>query len=301
MMSDACSMYEYGLTNAVKNARYLKSKGFDWSSINLYDFHIIQKEVRFITPTCSHPLFNLAHFNEYMKVTRHVYEKWKYSNMWEIVLYNLLMEYVLANNPSVSILDVGSGTSEQFRIMCTGLDTSRIATYTTIDKKPSSEIHNILYKEYPEIQSRHKHIEVDVFNSKDELRDCQNQFDILIMDVEPHGKEIDVYNIVYPYMRNEHIVICKCIGFIDLFGSAMANRLLLHMQAMSILHSSFGCCDINYLTRDIIAIVNKNKTEYRGMVFDCDNEKYSRYKSTKEDIISTMMDVDAFYEHLLQR
>lgn len=272
------------LEKASINARYIKSKGFDWSYIGgLYDIYMSNTQL-------------YKYSDDYCKAFLEAYRSYN-GTIWEGVYNNLFMEYLIdASGGNVSILDVGSGTSAHFRGMCKGLDISRVSKYTTIDKKPSSDIHGDLFAQYPDIRGRHTHIQKDVFDIKDELP--VDTYDIVIIDIEPHSKEIDVYNIIYPYVKTEHIVICKCIGFIDLYSSSLANHLLNHMLDKGILHSFFGI-SCESLTRDVTIIVNKNKTEYKGSIFPCLEDKYVRYRGEPTNFIPLMMNNNAVHEHLL--
>jgi len=266
------------LHNAVTHAKSLQSKGFDWSGISLYNFKKIHEDIPCITPTCTHPLFDVDSFKKYKNGLIDTHKLYR-DNMWSVVFHNLLFEHITANT-SVRVLDVGCGESRQFRAMCKGIDTQKVSQYTTIDKESG--------KEYPLVP--HKHITCDVFElTTDELMKYGGDYDILIMDIEPHGKEREVYDIVYPALKPQHIVICKCIGFIDLYGAGMANRFLIELRDRNILHSFWGSCDLSYLTRDVVAIVNKNGCIYRGNVIESEIQKHTYSHHDKNDPIPSQL------------
>lgn len=51
-------------------------------------------------------------------------------------------------------------------------------------------------------------------------------YDLVVIDVEPHGRECEVYDRVRRYLADTHVCLLKHVGFIDLFGSACADRFL---------------------------------------------------------------------------
>jgi hypothetical protein len=266
--------YAECLRRALLNAKHLKSKGFDWSQGCLYDIVQIQKNVKIITPRCTHPLFKPDTHQHYIKGFREAYDKFK-DTMWAVVFQNLLFEYI-TDHKRVRVLDVGCGDSRHFQAMCKGIDPDKIIQYTTIDKKSRSG----------------DHIEGDIFAlTPDELQKYGGEYDVVIMDIEPHGKELEVYDRVYPLLSTEHVVICKCVGFIDLYGPSLANRFLKELQQnMGILYTFFGVCELNYLTRDVVAIVNKNGCT-------CNGNMLGYYD--KDDPISFQFDDDGLLRYML--
>jgi hypothetical protein len=180
--------------------------------------------------------------------------------MWAVVFHNLLLEYITSHK-SVRILDVGCGDSRHFQAMSKGIDPEKITQYTTIDKKS---------------RDQGDHIQGDIFElTPDALQKYGADYDIVIMDIEPHGRELEVYDKVYPLLNTEHIVICKCIAFIDLYGPSMANRFLCDLQQnRGILYTFFGVSELNYMTRDVVAIVHKDGCTCRGNVIGDELDKY---------------------------
>jgi hypothetical protein len=69
----------------------------------------------------------------------------------------------------------------------------------------------------------------DVFDettTKDLGSRSSNRFDLVIIDVEPHGREIDVYEKIVGHLADTHIVLLKHVCGIDIVGSAYADRFL---------------------------------------------------------------------------
>lgn len=256
------------LRRAVENARHLKSKKFNWSSIRWIDFVQMKRN----NPTWYHDATfrNSEMGKNYNKACEEYYLRYRHYSLWEGVFFSLFMEYIARSFGEMYVLDVGCDKCRHFRSMCKGINKDVISEYTTIDKKPVSEINSELLKEYPSIC--HTHVETDIFTHAGtdieyDLDLYLDLYDMVILDIEPHGKEIEVYNIIYPYLKDEHIVICKCIGYLDLYGSILANKFLDNLKKQGILYTYFGVMDMNCnLTRDVVAIVNKKGCNYKGMV-----------------------------------
>ena len=269
------------LHDAVVNAKNLKSKGFDWSNI---DLHHIFSSFRNAHPNFLTPKFDDRTTEIYCKAFLEAYDNY-HNTMWGVVFSNLLCEYVMQNIPKLNILDIGCGKSTHYKAMSMGLGNMN---YVSIDKLPSNVSKN--------------HYTFDIFdetfseNFHDTFKDT---FDIVIIDIEPHGKEVEIYNRILPCMKNEHIVFLKCIGAMDLYGSGLASNLLLENKHM--LHSYFGMYEFNYIMRDVVAVMKKDGcTEYKGMVLCDDNTKYRKKCYVHDEQIVTAM-TDDFIDILLRR
>eukprot|EP00798_Chlamydomonas_sp_ICE-L_P028683 gene28683-biopygen32594 len=69
----------------------------------------------------------------------------------------------------------------------------------------------------------------DVFDettTTDLVSRSSNRFDLVIIDVEPHGREIDVYEKIVGHLADTHLVLLKHVCSIALFGSAYADCFL---------------------------------------------------------------------------
>lgn len=295
MSSDA--QYIDCVYRALKNAKYLKSRGYDWSNVN------ILKAAIDINNTCS---FNNSNkkwqYNDgiedvkddsNMEAYRLAYleccDRHKYGGIWEMCFFNLIAEYVCDillkqhNNHPLRVLDIGCGKdSSHFSFMFANIDHD--IEYVSIDKESDT------YFTAPEHLNHviRNHITCDIFETDVITELMKNYpddyFDIVLLDIEPHGKETEIYDLFYKYLNKNHIAIFECIAFIDLYGSAMGDKVLDHMETKGVLSDYFGVFEINYLTRDIVAIVTKD------MQNNLDNNKniISQYvfNSLHEDYIS---------------
>lgn len=70
---------------------------------------------------------------------------------------------------------------------------------------------------------KHEHYIKDIFEDSLEL---SKQFDVVFIDIEPHGKEIQVYEKIKHWMKPTHLCILKHVAFIDMFGSTFADRFI---------------------------------------------------------------------------
>jgi hypothetical protein len=95
---------------------------------------------------------------------------------------------------------------------------------------------------------------MDIFHDALTLDDT---FDIVLIDIEPHGREIEVYENIKHLMNPEHLCILKHVAFIDLFGSAFADRFLDRYKACVI--DSFCDDDKNHFVnmRDVFIVMTR--------------------------------------------
>lgn len=165
----------------------------------------------------------------------YAYDKY-YQSIWGTVFFNLLGEKLLAFSLSrqrkLHVLDVGCGASKHFCNMFEGLPDISPDTclYTSIDKEKeltSIETTDDINKNRLEWLGQHvdrKHITMDVFDQKNSNTLGDN--DLMIIDIEPHGKEWEVYQKFLPYMNQTHMLILKCIGNMCSFGSEYAETFI---------------------------------------------------------------------------
>jgi hypothetical protein len=149
---------------------------------------------------------------EHLKEFCHAYDVYRLS-LRELYFFKTLGQ----NISGKTILDVGSGTLMTARAIIENCINP--VSYTSIDRKEDPTITVSKMIENNKISySNHHH--VDIFEIDIELKDT---YDIIIIDIEPHGKEIEVYEKFKKYMKSEHLIILKHIAFIDLFGSRFAD------------------------------------------------------------------------------
>lgn len=167
----------------------------------------------------------------------------------------------------VRVLDVGCGTSRHFGNMFKGHNgcTKQTCAYVGIDN--SEDIASVvnskskhgcacdcicelkckdykLFRDYCDALTRfyhkqrmgwmcdhvqHKHVAMDVFT--DVPHNISNDhFDIMILDIEPHGREWEVYEKFICKMKDEHLVILKCIGNMDMSASRFVYDFIDNVQ-----------------------------------------------------------------------
>lgn len=216
------------LHECVKEADTLKCLLADWSNIGGID---ALKTIPF-QHICN---------NEYREAWLTAYDNY-HQTIWGTVFFNLLGEKLLAqcisHKQRLHVLDVGCGTSQLFRNMFHKNDdiSKEACSYVSIDKCPELNgiitMPNIDFTVSDPIRRRdlrwvaehcdRSHTMMDVFDTNSHLDAPLNSHNIMIIDIEPHGREWEVYQRFLPYMKQCHILILKCVGFIDLFASNMA-------------------------------------------------------------------------------
>lgn len=216
--------YKHVLQQCRNEANTLKCAIADWSEIGGIEGLLSIQNQRQV-----HKLYQEAWLKCYQEY---------HQTIWGTVFFNLLGEKLLSYGRKLNVLDVGCATSQVFRsLFQQHPNMSReMCSYVSIDKCP--ELNDIISEPYIEITladahrrrdlrwvAEHcdrKHIMMDVFDTDCHIDMCLNTQDIIIIDIEPHGKEWDVYERFLPYMKPCHIVILKCVAYIDLFGPQMA-------------------------------------------------------------------------------
>jgi len=103
------------------------------------------------------------------------------------------------------------------------------------------------------------HISADVFHytfipALEKITVGGGKFDVLIIDVEPHGKEMRIYDAVVPFLAKDHLVILKCVGCMDMYGSSLADTFIEKMRERNCVIDTWKTSDSN-LTRDVFVIV----------------------------------------------
>jgi hypothetical protein len=264
-------MIQKALIEAVENAHTLKSHAGDWNN--------------------QEPAKNWCMcYDMYHQTT------------WGATLLNLLGHNLLGQ--PLAILELGSGDHKTFKNLVTGIVNSKIV-YHSVDRKPSLGVlipksaidykdddtdifqesnvmtsltrtivkwnKQILNKDIRVIERplEHIHHQHDVFDGTD-LQLPHNTFDVLIVDIEPHGREIELVDIFEPYMKDEYLIIFKCIGNMDLYGSTMADNVLRHLRQASKLCDMFAVtgCNSFKLTRDVLAVCTKMSRDFDGTLYE---------------------------------
>ena len=208
--------------------------------------------------------------NIYLKACVRTHEE-NHQSIYGFVLFNIIGKKILEcldDDNSVYVLDIGCGTSQHFCNMFQGHKDLRAdaCIYVGIDK--NDDIHVCDYdikkdvvemsdfatfREYTMAREKqlhqqrlcwikdhvtHTHITMDVFSGGDiaDVVDTyvQGQFDIIIVDIEPHGREWEVYQRFLANMKDEHILILKCIGNMDMFVSSFVYKFMDSVKSSSV-------------------------------------------------------------------
>lgn len=154
----------------------------------------------------------------------------------------------------LSVLDVGSGKSQT---AVTLVGHAAIDKYHSIDRAfGSSRLDHRSLR-----SSDIKHFKRDVFD-EDCTKDMHpHSYDVIIIDIEPHGNESSIYKRLQPLLRTAHICILKCIGDIDLHGSSMADCFLERFIKDGHVYDFFAETSLNPGYRDIYVIMTRQPTK----------------------------------------
>ena len=118
----------------------------------------------------------------------------------------------------------------------------------------------------------HIHHEFDVFkcNPEDVARIPLCYFHVMIIDIEPHGREIEIFEMFENQMQEEYMIIFKCIASMDMYGNQMADRVLNHLCNSRKLVDVFAvdCGDCNI--RDVFAVCSRRQggVDFIGNVYN---------------------------------
>lgn len=209
------SVFVQAIITASQAACELKSNVADWSKHRKY-----------------------GHQRRYHEDDFDAYKRFN-DTLWGCTFKNLLGREVCKDR-MIRILDVGCGKKSTYYNIVHGNQETDCFTYTSIDMSPQMK---------PDILC-------DVFAEKEQLitKLKNKQFDMLILDIEPHGREIELFDMFREFLAKEYIIVFKCIAVIDLYGSMMAHWVLEHMLNQGCLVDYFAVEHINTLTRDVFAV-----------------------------------------------
>lgn len=149
---------------------------------------------------------------------------------------------------AVNVLDVGAGNLMTGRMLC--LRNDNIKTYTAVDHKGCPVDH------VQSISSCVQNVQIKKTDYRD-LKDVpQNSHDVVIVDIEPHGHEVEVYEEVVKYMKPLHLCILKHVGCLDVYGSGLADKFLAKYLQDERVHDYFAESDLEGL-RDIFIVMSR--------------------------------------------
>lgn len=175
----------------------------------------------------------------------------------EHLTYKHLADYFTqhATLCKLNILDIGCGqmTTVQKLIQ----NTSYVDTYTAVDiKDMQSHATQII----PYVKT-FEFLQKDIF--KDSLS-LSKKYDIVIIDIEPHGKEKEVYEIIKSFLNeSSHLCILKHVGYLSIYGCCLADSFInTYEDVISDYYAEFprNMNDIREI-RDIFILFDSIKTE----------------------------------------
>ena len=237
------------LLYALNNVDNLKSNLADWSNI---------KEQVY-----SHE--NQIAKDEYRNAWLHTSRTYK-DTIWGVTFKNLVGESLSTQcTDPVYILDVGCGHKSTFNNLVKGNDVSRFK-YTSIDKDASVEP-SIVADVFCEYDKQKIYTELQEYT-----------YNVIIIDIEPHSKEIEIYELFKKFMKHDHLVILKCVGFIDFYGSFYADRFIKKLFDEKQLVDYFAVSELNIMTRDVFIVVGHD-VDFRRTITSKIEERGGRQES----------------------
>jgi hypothetical protein len=197
---------------------------------------------------------------------------------WGATFTSLLGRNLLASSLCNNILDIGSGRSATFNNLISKQNVTNEIRYVSIDNKISTDETKAFLID---IQCLHTHIPEDIFKLPLNWFNNHKRFDVVIIDVEPHGRELEVYDVIADSLADNHLIILKCVGMIDLMGTAFADRFISKMLSRQRLVDYFGVANLN-LTRDVFVIARSegHHVKFDGSIRNrilADDGKHSDY------------------------
>ena len=174
---------------------------------------------------------------------------------------NLIGKYISENSGDpIRILDVGSGQSMTFKNIASGNNASHFE-YTSIDNAFDNTDHLFQGDEWYTVKRLHIH--ADILLDTIEL---STRFETIIIDVEPHAHEIEIYEKVYDNLADDHFIILKCIGRMDMYGTSLADKFIDYLINKNVLVDHFAIYEGDYFIRDVLVVVSKIKNGFSGNI-----------------------------------
>jgi len=157
----------------------------------------------------------------------------------------------LAAAAPLSVLDVGSGTLCIASMLMAA--NKNVAQYTAVDIREDASKHVSKISDHIE---RFSYIREDYQNlTADHL--IPDAYDVVIIDVEPHGRDGFVYSKVKPFMKPHHLCICSCLGAIDCYCHGMADAMIDHLMLDRCVFDYFGQVNSSVGWRDVLLVMSK--------------------------------------------
>lgn len=97
---------------------------------------------------------------------------------------------------------------------------------------------------------------LDPADARPDPADVDHRFDVMIVDAEPHGREIHIVDKFLPRMAPDSLVVAKCIGCATTGGGYMGNWLARHLAAGRRLRDYYFPAHIDQ--RDVYLVVSRD-------------------------------------------
>lgn len=150
---------------------------------------------------------------------------------------------------NLAILELGAGPCLTVSNLLAGIPSRTNVAYHSIDKHAYVPV-------LPPTVARTHH-QGCAFQDDTYANVPTDFFNVLIVDIEPHGREVELVKKCHTFLKHEFIVIFKCIGSMDIWGSALGSYALTYMKEhyklIDIVH-----CD-SWMFRDVIAVCSKRE------------------------------------------
>lgn len=219
-----------------------------------------------------------------------VYRKY-HQELWGATMTSILGQKCVELLNEVHVLHIGAGKHRTFHNLFDGTESACKIVYHSIDREESPKVcikvqrkYGVFYEEdfephvlqsliklnksigvdllvHPQIV-KHTHYVFDAFEipNPDTILPL-NSFHMMIVDIEPHGREWEIFSNYERYMCEQYIVIFKCIGCIDIIGNAFAQQVLKKIHAFRKLVDVFAISSFPEMNRDVIAICSRHPIE----------------------------------------
>lgn len=148
----------------------------------------------------------------------------------------------------LSLLDVGCGMQRTTSMLVDhGLN---LDVYTAIDKRSECGQSEAMSKISKARFVCKNYEEVDESDLEG------GSYDLIIVDIEPHGREEQVYERFKRFMKPVHLCILKHVGSMALYGSAMADRFIDAYLKSGHVHDFYAQEDLQRGFRDVFLIMS---------------------------------------------
>jgi hypothetical protein len=189
--------------------------------------------------------------NTYDDYSRETYDKYK-ETVAAFEFYNALSAQL--SSCDLHVLDVGAGELMTAR-MLSPLGNHNINTYTAVDHKDCPDEH------VQTMTKRTQTFRVVPTDYRELMGLPMDFYDVVIIDIEPHGEEIEVYRQVVKHLKPLHLCILKHVGFIDMCGCIYADEFLSKYIEDNKVYDYFAEYHIDIGLRDIFVIMSRNNID----------------------------------------